>query len=206
MKSRLRKLGLIVLSGLTIAVLFLALFAVALLSSPAVDQQCLRPSRPVAVYPQAATTPDEAWKRGDEAYDGGNCKQAIEAYTHAIALNPDYAEAYNNRAYTYMRMQNYAPALMDLDQALRIRPDYVHALMNRADIRNYYFEQDRRKAIADYDHILRLGGKSKEPSVCGHRAVAIYSLPGHEGWNALSWFKLVFQHVSGNDTCAMEST
>jgi tetratricopeptide (TPR) repeat protein len=145
-------------------------------------------------------------KRGDEAYDGGNCKQAIEAYTDAIELNPDYAEAYNNRAYTYMRMQNYAPALMDLDQALRIRPDYVHALMNRADIRNYYFERDRRKAIADYDHILRLGGKSKEPSVCGHRAVAIYSLPGHGGWNALSWFKLVFQHVSGKDTCAMRET
>jgi tetratricopeptide (TPR) repeat protein len=154
-----------------------------------IDQQCLISRRPAAVYPDDAKSADEFLKRGDEAFDGGNCKEAIAAFTQALALNPNNAEAYNNRAYTYMRMQNYGPALQDLDQALRIRPDYLHALMNRGDIYNYYFAQDRRKAIADYDHILRLGGKSKEPSVCGHRAVAIYSLPGHEGWNAGSWFK-----------------
>jgi tetratricopeptide (TPR) repeat protein len=59
----------------------------------------------------------------DVAFDRGNCKEAIAVYAQALALNPNYAEAYNNRAYTYMRMQNYAPALQDLDQALRIRPD-----------------------------------------------------------------------------------
>jgi hypothetical protein len=102
-----------------------------------------------------------------------------------------------------MRMQDYAPALKDLDQALRIRPDYLHALMNRGDIHNYYFAQDRRKAIADYDHILSLGGQTSERSVCGHRAVAIYSLPGHEGWNPLSWLKLVVSREGG---CRMKET
>jgi tetratricopeptide (TPR) repeat protein len=174
--------------------------------APQQDGQCSNPRRPAAVYAQEAKTAEEALKRGDEAYDGGNCSQAIAAYTQALAFNQEYAEAYNNRAYTYMRMQEYAPALKDLDQALRIRPDYIHALMNRGDIHNYYFEQDRKKAIADYDHILRAGGKSNEPSVCGHRAVAIFSLPGHEGWNALSWFKLVARSVSGHDVCAMKET
>jgi tetratricopeptide (TPR) repeat protein len=170
------------------------------------DSQCPNSRGLVAVYAQDAKTADEALKRGDEAYHGRNCSQAIAAYTQAIALNPEYAEAYNNRAYTYMRMQDYDSALKDLDQALRIRPDYVHALMNRGDIHNYYFEQDRKKAIADYDHILRVGGKSGEPIVCGHRAVAIYSLPGHDGWNVLSWFKLAARAVSGQDVCAMKET
>jgi tetratricopeptide (TPR) repeat protein len=174
--------------------------------APQQDSQCSNPRRPAAIYPHEPKTAEEALKRGDEAYDEGNCSQAIAAYSQALALNPEYAEAFNNRAYTYMRMQEYAPALKDLDQALRIRPDYVHALMNRGDIHNYYFQQDRQKAIADYDHILRVGGKSGEPSVCGHRAVAIYSLPGHEGWNALSWFKLVARAVSGQDVCAMKET
>src|SRR5262249_17203501 len=142
--------------------------------------------------------------RGDEAFAGGNCKEAIAAYTQALALNPGYAEAYNNRAYAYMRMQNYAPALRDLDEALRIRPDYLHALMNRADIHNYYFEQDRRKAIADYNHILRLGGQNSEVSVCGHRAVAIFNLPGHEGWNPVSWLKLVTK--SQKAVCEMKDS
>ena len=169
-----------------------------------VDQQC-RLSSSAVVDPHGAKTANEFLKRGDEAFDGGNCNQAIAEYSLALTFNPDYAEAYNNRAYTYMRMQNYAPALQDLDQALRIRPDYVHALMNRGDIYNYYFAQDRKKAIADYDHILRLGGQeSKEPSVCGHRAVAIYSLPGHEGWNLVSWFKLVLR--SQKEICNMKES
>jgi hypothetical protein len=29
------------------------------------------------------------------------------------------------------------------------------------------------------DDFLKRGGEAHEPSVCGHRAVAIYSLPGH---------------------------
>gem|GEM_PF-1443286 len=167
-----------------------------------IDPQCLISRRPAGVYTDDAKSADEFLKRGDEAYDGGNCKEALAAYTQALALNPNYAEAYNNRAYTYMRMQNYGPALQDLDQALRIRPDYLHALMNRGDVYNYYFTQDRRKAIADYDHILRLGGQSKEPSVCGHRAVAIYSLPGHEGWNAVTWFKTL---LSLRKICEMKA-
>lgn len=169
------------------------------------DKHCRPDARPLAAYPDDAKTAEEFLKRGDAAFDRGNCKEAIAMYTQALALNRNYAEAYNNRAYTSMRMQDYAPALQDLDQALRIRPDYFHALMNRGDIHNYYFEQDRKKAIDDYDHILRSGGHAHEPSVCGHRAVAIYSLPGHEGWNLKSWFKLVLSQLS-RDVCKMKAT
>jgi tetratricopeptide (TPR) repeat protein len=180
----------------------LALVVGACQRAPQGDPQCSNARRPLATYAHDAKSADEFLTRGDEAFDGGNCNQAIASYTQAIALNPNYAEAYNNRAYTYMRMQKYEPALQDLDQALRIRPDYIHALMNRGDIHNYYFAQDRKKAIADYDHILRLGGQSREPSVCGHRAVAIYSMPGHEGWNGVSWFKLLLT----KDRCEMKET
>ena len=179
-------------------------FFVVSLQQSGIDPQCRTARRPVVVYAQDAKTAKEFLSRGDEAFDGGNCKQAIAAYTQALALNPNYAEAYNNRAYTYMRMQNYAPALQDLDQALRIRPDYMNALMNRGDIHNYYFAQDRKKAIDDYDHILRLGGQAKKASVCGHRAVAIFNLPGHEGWNPVSWFKLVRR--SRQEICQMKES
>jgi tetratricopeptide (TPR) repeat protein len=167
-----------------------------------VDHHCrdAAPSTPAPL--QDLKNAAELLKLGDRAFDAGNCNEAIGVYTQALALNPDYAEAYNNRAYTYMRMQNYAPALKDLDQALRIRPDYLHALMNRGDIYNYYYAHDRRKAIEDYDHILRLGGQAEERSVCGHRAVAIFQLPGHEGWNVKSWFKLV---LSREDVCKMKA-
>ena len=182
--------------------LFLIVIVVIAFQQNGVDTQCRSNQLASVQDSHDAKTAEEFLKRGDEAFDRGNCEAAISVYTEALALNVNYAEAYNNRAYTYMRMQNYAPALRDLDQALRIRPDYLHALMNRGDIHNFYFEQDRKKAIDDYDHILRLGGQNSEPSVCGHRAVAIYSLPSHEGWNLKSWFKLVLSREGG---CKMKA-
>ena len=194
------------LKGISLALLPILVIGVVVVfayQSNSVDKQCRMDQSPPATYSDIAKTAEELLQRGGQAFDRGDCQGALAAYTEALTRNPNYAEAYNNRAYTYMRMQNFAPALQDLNQALRIRPDYLHALMNRGDIHNYYFEKDRNKAIEDYDHILRLGGQDKERSVCGHRAVAIYSLPGHEGWNVKSWLTLV---LSREDVCKMKQT
>jgi len=114
--------------------------------------------------------------QGDYDYDQGDCEAAIAGYTRALALDPQMAEAYNNRAYTYMAQQNYAAALADLNQAIALRPDYVNALMNRGDIYNYYYDIDYDKAVADYDRVLAL--KAQNTSVCGHRLLA-----QHRGWD-----------------------
>jgi tetratricopeptide (TPR) repeat protein len=93
-----------------------------------------------------------------------------------VGLDPGFAEAYNNRAYTYMTLEQYALALDDLNKAIEIRPDYVNALLNRGDIYNYYYEIDSARALADYDRVLAL-----DPALanrCGHRLLA-----AHNGWN-----------------------
>ena len=93
-----------------------------------------------------------------------------------LELKPDFAEAYNNRAFTYMAEQNYSPALPDLDRAIALRPDYVNALMNRGDIYNYYYQIDYARAIADYNRILELGpAVYTHTSLCGHLAMAHHS-------------------------------
>jgi len=121
--------------------------------------------------PSSLTTAADYFTQGDYDYDTGNCTKAIADYTQAIVLNPHYAEAYNNRAYTYMMEDDYRNALPDLDHALAIRPDYIHALMNRGDIHNYYYNIDRKRALADYNKVIALGGASGT-SVCGHTAMA----------------------------------
>jgi tetratricopeptide (TPR) repeat protein len=113
---------------------------------------------------------------GDYDYETGACAQAIADYTRAIELDPSFAAAFNNRAYTAMRQQNYAAALPDLDRAIELRPDYVNALMNRGDIYNYYYAVDRQRAMADYDRVVALGD-TRGTSVCGHRLLAYYG-----GW------------------------
>ena len=76
-----------------------------------------------------------------------------------------------------MRMGDYNSAITDLDRALALNPNYINALTNRGDIHNYYYQIDRKAAIADYEKIIALG-VSKGTSICGHLFLA-----EHNGWN-----------------------
>lgn len=124
------------------------------------------------------------FENGNYEYDRGNCQMAIVDYSQSIKLNPNYPEAYDNRAYTYMIMENYAMALPDLDKAIALRPDYVHALMNRGDIYNYYYNVDHQKALLDYNRVVAMGSSVyRSTPVCGHRIIAI-----DNGWNLKTVF------------------
>src|SRR5579859_4642132 len=137
---------------------------------------CGGDGKPTTAPPEQLVSADDFFAQGDYEYDQGHCAAAITDYTRAIALNPQLAEAYNNRAYANMARQDYAAALPDLDQAIALRPDYVNALMNRGDIYNYYYAIDYDKAVADYDRVLALA--PQHTSVCGHRLLA-----QHHGWD-----------------------
>jgi tetratricopeptide (TPR) repeat protein len=156
-----------------VALLFLA-GRLAYQAATAPDTQCLEQRAPVASGSAAPTTAADLLAVGDADFDRGDCEAAVAAYTRAIAVDPTYAEAYNNRAYTRMRQQRYELALPDLDRAIELRPDYVNALLNRGDVRNYYYAVDRRRAVEDYDRIIALGPEARRGSaVCGHRMIAL---------------------------------
>jgi len=46
-------------------------------------------------------------------------------------LNPDEADAYNNRGVAYLSLEQYDKALENYDKALEIDPDYSLAINNR---------------------------------------------------------------------------
>ncbi len=137
--------------------------------------------------PMEVRTAMDWFEKGNFDYDTGNCKGAVEDYTKSINLNGKYPEAFNNKAYTEMRMGNYKDALTDLNSALSLNPNYVNALMNRGDIRNYYYQIDKNAAIADYQKIISLVG-TQGTGVCGHLAMA-----RHTPLNLLSFFVVPFK-------------
>src|SRR5262249_46837615 len=125
----------------TVIVFFLLLFGMYLAyeSSYVKDRYCQTSHATSTSKPATPITAKDYFDLGNYNFDIGNFVQSITDYTKAIALNPQFSRAYNNRAYSYMRMQQYPQAIVDLNTAIALDPNYVIALMNRGDIYNYYF-------------------------------------------------------------------
>jgi tetratricopeptide (TPR) repeat protein len=69
---------------------------------------------------------------GNEELNSQNYKEAIRLYTEAIAKNPQFKEAYNNRGVAYYKTLRYAEAVNDYTYAiLQVDPEYNDAYRNR---------------------------------------------------------------------------
>jgi tetratricopeptide (TPR) repeat protein len=155
------------------------------------DTWCTAIRNSTSYPPAVLKTSMDYFEKGNYDYDTGRCKEAIADYAKSIELNSKYPQAFNNRAYTYMRMGDYKDALTDLNKALEINPNYINALMNRGDIYNYYFEIDKTKAITDYEKIISIAGAGGT-GVCGHLAMAKYSK------NVLSFPRVIITTINCN--------
>ena len=71
---------------------------------------------------------DKYYTRGLEHSKNGNHKLAIEDYTRAIELKPDYAEAYYNRGGAFLRLGEREKAKSDLTTARNMGSDAITAL------------------------------------------------------------------------------
>ena len=58
-------------------------------------------------------------------------EKAIDDFTKAIELNPNFAEAYYNRGTVYATFRQYGEALNDWDKVLEIDPNHSDAINNR---------------------------------------------------------------------------
>lgn len=62
----------------------------------------------------------------------GDFDAAETAFSNLIAYCPDYAEGYNQRAYSAFLQMDYARALEDLNRALERSPAHIGALSGKA--------------------------------------------------------------------------
>ena len=90
----------------------------------------------------------------------GLYEQAITEFNKAIELDPEYAEAYNNRGNAYWNKGNFDRAIADYDKAIELDPEYAEAYSNRGFV--YYLKGELTKAISDLEKCLEL---SDDPRV-----------------------------------------
>ena len=84
----------------------------------------------------------------------GQIDSAIEAYSHAIELNPNNAYTYNNRGVAYESKGGFDRAIADYTKAIQLNPNYADAYFNRGVA--YGAKGDYDRAIADYTKAIEL--------------------------------------------------
>ena len=62
---------------------------------------------------------------------GGKMKESILFFTKAIAIDKNYASAFNNRGIAYAALQKKKEAINDFTESIRIDPKYADAYRNR---------------------------------------------------------------------------
>ncbi|XP_050070648.1 tetratricopeptide repeat protein 1 [Anopheles maculipalpis] len=111
------------------------------------------------------TKADELKQQGNELFKQGEHLKSLELYTQALRLCPlDCKEArailYANRAAAKTKLDRKRSALDDCTKALEYNPNYVKALLRRA---NLYEETDKLdESLEDYKKVLELEPANSE--------------------------------------------
>jgi Flp pilus assembly protein TadD len=64
----------------------------------------------------------------------GHIREAVASYDKAVALRPDYAEAYYNRGNALIELKHLSEAVESFDKAIALKSDYVEAYVNRGNV------------------------------------------------------------------------
>ncbi len=110
---------------------------------------------------QKRTLPEWVFQQGNFLMMLGQIDKAIEAYSHAIKLNPNNAAAYNNRGLAYIKHSEFDRAIADFNTTIELRPDLVAAYYNRGGA--YYEKREYVRAIEDCNRAIRLKPDHPEP-------------------------------------------
>lgn len=87
----------------------------------------------------------------------GNYSRSIPDYDEALQINPDFAVAWNNRAWSLFKSGQPMRALPDVQRSLDLSPLSAHSYDTRAHIRQVTGDPER--ALKDYNKAIRLGGR-----------------------------------------------
>lgn len=99
-------------------------------------------------------TARDHFRRGYRAAEEGRKQDAIEEYTEAIKMDPDYAAAYNNRGNLYRNLKEHGKAFEDYSKAIELDPNYAIVYNNLGIL--YKDLGDRENALENYNKAIEL--------------------------------------------------
>ncbi len=91
---------------------------------------------------------EEAFELGAKFLDNQDLEKALVAFSQAIRIDPQFAQAYNGRGVTYALLGQPERALADCCEAIRLQPQEAEFYRSRG----YVYESvgDEANANADF--------------------------------------------------------
>jgi tetratricopeptide (TPR) repeat protein len=108
--------------------------------------------------------------------NNSNPKKAIQYFTEAIRLDPNYAKAFNLRGLAYFELNQHGRAISDFDQVIRLNKNDAKIYSDRGYVYAHLKQFDR--AIADYNQSISLDPDYAD--TYGHRGSAYGNLKQFE--------------------------
>jgi tetratricopeptide (TPR) repeat protein len=106
-------------------------------------------------FPSFDAEAEEHFYQGIEYRRQGNNDSAVEEFTSAIELDPEYYFAYYNRALVYYQSGELESSLADYSKAIELHPGNAYWTFERGFL--HLELGDRAKAIIDLERSLELG-------------------------------------------------
>jgi tetratricopeptide (TPR) repeat protein len=84
----------------------------------------------------------------------GNSRAAVRAYSQAIKMNAEYAEAYSQRGISLSEIEDYRAAIRDFNRAIQLNPGEAKYYFNRGIV--YGKCEEYRLAMVDFDRAIAI--------------------------------------------------
>ena len=123
----------------------------------------------------------------------GSYEEAIEYFSVAISMDPNYSEYYNDRGSVYLRLDRLAEARADYAKAIELSPPYFEVFTNlgqcyrRMGAMTEAIESYSRALDLEPEHVLALLGRAKAHEELGHGAEAIADYTAAIARDATLW-------------------
>jgi tetratricopeptide (TPR) repeat protein len=95
------------------------------------------------------------FKKGALVSTYGNNKAAVQYFQKAIALDPNFSEAYFSQGVSYGQLGEYSKAIAQINMALKLQPQNGMYYYGRG--RVYLLWGDKAKAMDDFKKAAELG-------------------------------------------------
>jgi tetratricopeptide (TPR) repeat protein len=106
----------------------------------------------IGVYPNMN---EFAYNQRGSAYDlMGQQQKALEDFSRAVEINPQYCDAYYNRSCVYFELDRFDQAIADCDRAVAVCPQVGSAYLTRG--MSYAGKQNLSQALSDVSRAIEL--------------------------------------------------